>query len=92
MGGSRLLIIKKKGNIVEFDIDKVEKGIVNSANDVKFILNQGDINVILKQIKKELLKLTVNNRATSTYEIRCLVYQALMDSGFETVMKSYMRF
>lgn len=87
-----MLVIKRKGHLQEFDPDKIKASIVNAADDIKFILTQSDINNILRQIKKWLTELTKNDRPTSAYEIRGLVYHALVDSGFKTVVKAYMGF
>lgn len=85
-----MLVIKKNGNMEEFDMDKLRLSIVNSADDIKSILNEGDINTVLNQIKRSLSDLT-NNRVTSTYEIRGLIYHALMNNGFKNIVKSYMK-
>ena len=86
-----MLVIKRNGNIEEFDINKLRVSIINSADDINFILTEGDINILLNQIKKRLSELTNDNRATSTYEIRGLVYHALMNNGFKGIVKSYMK-
>ena len=85
-----MLVIKRKGNIQDLDMDKISASIVNSADDIKFTLTQSDINIVLNQIKKNLAELTKGNRSTSTYEIRGLVYHSLIDNGFKAVVRSYM--
>ncbi len=83
-------VIKRKGNIEEFDMEKIETSIVNSAQDASSELTQGDVKVLLAQVKKRLEGLTKDNRTTSTYEIRGLVYHVLKDLGFTKALKSYM--
>ncbi len=86
-----MLVFKRKGNIQEFDIDKVEVSIVNSADDIGYALTQGDINTILNQIKRRLTVLTEDSRNTSACEIRGLVYYILRENGFKDIVKSYMK-
>lgn len=86
-----MLVIKRKGNIQEFDIGKVEISIVNSADDIGYILTQGDISTVLNQFKRRLSELTKDGRNTSACEIRGLVYYVLRENGFRDVVKSYMK-
>lgn len=86
-----MLVIKRKGNMEEFDLGKIETSIVNSAQDVGAELTQGDVKVLLDQMEKRLGELTQNNRATSTYEIRGLVYHVLRGCGFSKVLQSYLK-
>ncbi len=86
-----MLVLKRKGSTQGFDIDKVERSIVNSADDIGYILTKGDINTILNQFKKRLAGLTKDGRNTSACEIRGLVYYVLKENGFIDVVKSYMK-
>ncbi|NLK00679.1 MAG: hypothetical protein GX318_05510 [Clostridia bacterium] len=85
-----MLVIKRDGDLEDFDIDKIMTSIINSADDVDFILTRGDIKFLTQQIQENLMLLTSNGRPTSTYEIRGLAYHVLQTCGFKTIVKPYM--
>lgn len=86
-----MMVLKKNGKIEEFNITKVRTGIENSADDINFLLTQGDINMLLHQINKKLSEIRKNDQSTTSYEIRGVVYHILMDNDFEELTKSYMK-
>ena len=49
------MYIKKKDNRLEkFDIEKLERSIKNSANDIKFELNISDLKLLSNEVIKKL--------------------------------------
>lgn len=86
-----MMVLKKNGKIEEFNIAKVRTGIINSADDINFLLTEGDINMLLNQINKKLSEIRKNGQNTTSYEIRGVMYHILMDNNFEELTKSYMK-
>lgn len=86
-----MMVLKKNGKIEEFNITKIKTGIINSADDINFLLTEGDINMLLNQINKKLSEIRKNDQNTTSYEIRGVMYHILMDNNFEELTKSYMK-
>lgn len=86
-----MMVLKKNGKIEEFNITKTKTGIINSADDINFLLTEGDINMLLNQINKKLSEIRKNDQNTTSYEIRGVMYHILMDNNFEELTKSYMK-
>lgn len=84
-----LMIIKKNLKEVDFVADKIIMSIVNSADDVNFMLNQIDLNLISSVIERKLIHLRGPAGKTSSYEIQSLVLESLYELGFKKVADSY---
>lgn len=80
-------IIKKKGNVEEFNISKVRQSIMNVANEIGQSLTDADLKVIQKNTE-DVLK-SLKRETTSSYEVFAIVLNVLSDLGFDNIAKSY---
>lgn len=83
-------IVKKNGKIESFDLSKISTSIENSAEDISYTLTDADSNMILKQVKEILDSLNNENKMTSTFEIRGIIYYVLIENKFTNLCKAYM--
>lgn len=86
-----MLIVKKNGNFEEFDIEKTLRSIENAAGDINLLFNVSDINLLKKDISNKIIKLKRHNKIISTYEIKGIVIEVLMELGFKKVIESYLK-
>ena len=64
------MYIKKKDNRLEkFDIEKLERSIKNSANDIKFELNISDLKLFIKWSNKKIKLIHEKDSITNSYEV-----------------------
>lgn len=84
-----LTVIKKNSRKENFSIEKIKISIANSANDINFMLNKIDIDMLAEDVEKKIIRLRGIDGETSSYEIRCLTYEALHDLTFNKVANSY---
>lgn len=83
--------IKKKDNRVEkFDIEKLERSIKNSANDIKFELNISDLKLLSNEVLKNLKLLHENDSTTNSYEVIGLTIETLKENKFDLIIPSYL--
>lgn len=80
-------IIKKKGNVEEFNILKVRQSIMNVANEIGQSLTDADLKVIQKNIE-DILK-SLKRETTSSYEVFAIVLNVLSDLDFDNIAKAY---
>ena len=80
-------IIKKKGNIEEFNILKVKQSVMNVANEIGESLTDADLKVIQKNTE-DILKSLKRDR-TSSYEVFAIVLNVLSDLSFGNIAKAY---
>lgn len=85
-------IIKRSGKVVDFDISKVKTSIETSASDINLSLTSSDMNILLDDFNKNLIKLRKEDGITSAYEVRGLIYDVLTKHSFNNICKSYMNF
>ncbi|MBU5591960.1 hypothetical protein KQI89_09285 [Clostridium sp. MSJ-4] len=83
-------VIKRSGNLEEFNEEKLKTSILNAASDAKSPLNQGDIKCIIKEICNEVNR--IRNNKTSSYELFALTASVLKKHGFKKVVKEYVAF
>jgi hypothetical protein len=82
-------ILKKNGAAEELEIAKIKTSIANSANDIGLPFTESDLNILLREIVKELYKLNCNSFGISSNEVRRIVYKVLIEHGFYKTAKSY---
>lgn len=82
-------VIKKDGRVQELEANKIKVSILNATNETKALLNESDINVIVKDIIKVIENLRSQYGNTSSYEITGIVVEVLKRDGFEEVVSSY---
>lgn len=84
-----LMVIKKNLKEVAFIPEKIKVSIGNSGNDIHFMLNQVDLNLIAQDVEKKIINMRGMNGKTSSYEINSLVLESLHNLGFKKVADSY---
>ncbi|SHI28140.1 ATP cone domain-containing protein [Clostridium intestinale] len=83
-------IIKKDGRIEIFNKKKLSTSIENSARDNETYLNESDLNFLVGYIENMVKNLRKDNSNTSSYEIKGLVSEALIDNGFKDILNKYL--
>ncbi|MNM41859.1 ribonucleotide-diphosphate reductase subunit alpha [compost metagenome] len=83
-------IIKKDGRIEIFNKKKLSTSIENSARDNETYLNESDLNFLVGYIENMIKNLRKDNSNTSSYEIKGLVSEALIDNGFKDILNKYL--
>lgn len=82
-------VIKKDGRVQDLEANKIKVSILSATNETKALLNESDINVIVKDIIKVIENLRSQYGNTSSYEITGIVVEVLKRDGFEEVVSSY---
>lgn len=83
-------VIKKSGNIEEYDPAKIERSIRNATHTSKQILNSSDIDIIMVDLSKKLDGL--DRKIYRTSEIKKFVGEALLDEGYKLVYENYIAY
>ena len=85
------MYIKKKDNRLEkFDIEKLERSIKNSANDIKFELNISDLKLLSNEVIKKLKLIHEKDSITNSYEVIGLTIEILKENRFDLLIPSYL--
>ncbi len=83
--------IRKKDNRVEnFEVEKLERSIKNSAKDIKFDLNTSDIKFISDGVLKKLNLIHDINKITTSYEVIGVTIEVLKENKFDLIIPSYL--
>lgn len=85
-------VIKKDGRLQEMNDDKIKRSILSSTSEDKPLLNESDVNLIVKDIVSYIKKIRGEDGNTSSYEIIGTVIEILKRDGFEDVIKEYIGF
>lgn len=83
-------IIKKNGDSEEFLPNKISISISNCAAEVSTHLTESDLKYIIKKTTHILHCLNRQNTPTSSYEVKCIVYRVLRETGFKKIAQEYM--
>lgn len=85
---------KRNGFIYDFEVEKIKRSLVNSANNANISLEEeeSDIKFLIGEILYILNNIHKNNttRMTSAYELKGIVYCALVNEGFKELATAYM--
>jgi transcriptional repressor NrdR len=84
-----LKVIKKDGRVQDLELYKIKIGILNAADTTKQMLNESDINLIVKDIVKTIEEQRSKYGHTSCYEIVGVVIEVLKRNGFSDIISSY---
>ena len=85
------MYIKKKDNRLEkIDIEKLERSIKNSANDIKFELNISDLKLLSNEVIKKLKLIHEKDSITNSYEVIGLTIEILKENRFDLIIPSYL--
>lgn len=85
-------IIKKDGRIEEFNIRKVKTSIENAASDCASMLNESDLNILVRDVEKYILKIRKDSLITSSYEVIGIIFDVLKRDGFNSILRAYVEF
>lgn len=83
---------KRNGFIYDFEINKIKKSILNSACNANVSLTDSDIKFLINEILYIINNIHKDNSSslTTAYELKGIVYCALVNEGFKDVATSYM--
>ena len=83
---------KRNGFIYDFEVNKIKTSILNSALNANISLTDSDIKSLINEILYIINNIHKNNpsRVTSAYELKGIVYCALVNEGFKDMATSYM--
>lgn len=82
--------VKRNGKFEDFQIQKLERSIKNSASDINIVFNNSDIKLLCNEIMKELSVACKDNDLTSSYEIVGVTLSVLKNNNFGKVINSYL--
>lgn len=82
-----MLVIKKSGNLQDFQLEKIKTSIMGASDDINEPLNEADIHILAEKINNQIIKNYEEKIKWS--EIRTIVVEALTSCGFSNVAKSY---
>lgn len=87
---NEVLVMKRRGGIEQFDLEKLKKNIAGSSDDVKQSLSEGELNMIAKHIKAKIKDL--NLRVISSKDIISITQAALEELDYDGVLVGYSAF
>lgn len=82
-------IIKRDCKIVNFEENKIHQSILSAAKDADFSLTESDLSILTSSVKDGINFICNENRIPSSLEVKLLVFETLIDSGFKKVADSY---
>lgn len=85
-------IIKKDGRLEKFNIKKVKTSIENAARDSGEMVNESDLNILVNDVEKVLLKIRKDSLVTSSYEVIGTIFEILKRDGFNSILRAYVEF
>lgn len=81
-------IIKKDGRVIDFVNSKLKTSIERAADDVpNCILNESDINLIVGDLMNILERF--HREATSSYEVKAIIFENLLKNGYKDIALAY---
>ena len=83
-------VVKRNGKFEDFQIQKLERSIKNSASDINIVFNNSDIKLLCNEIMKELSVACKDDDLTSSYEIVGVTLSVLKNNNFGKVINSYL--
>ena len=85
-------IIKKDWRLEKFNIKKVKTSIENAARDSGAMVNESDLNILVNDVEKVLLKIRKDSLVTSSYEVIGTIFEILKRDGFNSILRAYVEF
>ncbi len=82
---------KRNGFMHDFELEKIRLSILNCANEINYSLDELDIKLLIDEILYMITKVHKNNSSNtiSTYELKGMVYCALVNEGFGDIAAVY---
>ena len=85
-------IVKNDGRIENFNIRNVKTSIENAARDSGTMVNESDLNILVNDVEKVLLKVRKDSLVTSSYEVIGTIFEILKRVGFNSIIRAYVEF
>ncbi|MFO3717966.1 ATP cone domain-containing protein [Anaerococcus sp. ENR1011] len=83
-------VIKRSGNLEEYNSDKVTRSIKNAADRNDKQLNSSDVEILIKDIEKSMQEM--DRKVFRTDEIKEYVKNALVSEGYSQIYDSYVSY
>lgn len=83
-------VIKRSGNLEEYNSDKVTRSIKNAADRNNKQLNSSDIEILIEDIEKSMQEM--DRKVFRTDEIKEYVKNALVSEGYSQIYDSYVSY
>lgn len=83
-------VIKRSGNLEEYNSDKVMRSIKNAADRNNKQLNSSDVEILIKDIEKSMQEM--DRKVFRTDEIKEYVKNALVSEGYSQIYDSYVSY
>lgn len=83
-------VIKRSGNLEEYNSDKVTRSIKNAADRNNKQLNSSDVEILIKDIEKSMQEM--DRKVFRTDEIKEYVKNALVSEGYSQIYDSYVSY
>lgn len=84
-----LKVVKRRGNIVEFNPDKIRTSVANSAADANVYLNERELELIANEVESIISDVRGPDGTTSSYEIRGVVVRVLKNMGYKDIARLF---
>lgn len=85
-----IYVIKRSGNLEEYNSDKVTRSIKNAADRNNKQLNSSDVEILIKDIEKSMQEM--DRKVFRTDEIKEYVKNALVSEGYSQIYDSYVSY
>lgn len=83
-------VIKRSGNLEEYNADKVTRSIKNAADRNDKQLNSSDVEILIKDVEKSMQEM--DRKVFRTDEIKEYVKKALVSEGYSQIYDSYVSY
>lgn len=83
-------VIKRSGNLEEYNSDKVTRSIKNAADRNNKQLNSSDVEILIEDIEKSMQEM--DRKVFRTDEIKEYVKNALVSEGYSQIYDSYVSY
>lgn len=87
---NKVYVIKRSGNLEEYNADKVTRSIKNAADRNDKQLNSSDIEILIEDIEKSMQEM--DRKVFRTDEIKEYVKNALVSEGYSQIYDSYVSY
>lgn len=80
-------VMKRDGRMQQFDDRKLKYSMANASDNAKQPMNEGDLNNVLRMVKKSISDM--GQKVILSKDLRILVLETLMKQGFSKVADAY---
>lgn len=87
---NKVYVIKRSGNLEEYNADKVTRSIKNAADRNDKQLNSSDVEILIEDVEKSMQEM--DRKVFRTDEIKEYVKNALVSEGYSQIYDSYVSY